>query len=93
MNRLESFFYKSGCWFSTNPQHLNELSMDELRTLIDHIEIKPREFAEVLISSFPEKTFCKQKDFDYLFGNENWSTSFWFFEDAENCIKQEEGHN
>lgn len=90
MTRLESFFYKSGSWFSTNPQHLNELSTDELKALVQNLERKPKEFAEMLMTSFAERIFCRQTDFDHMFGNENWATTCWYFEDAENVIKKEE---
>ena len=95
MNTLESFEYNRN---TITPQCLNELNIIELQDFIQFRDMNRyttekelweksiSDFFEMLIIKYPEKTFCIQTDYDYMFGNISWQKTHLYYADAEDAI-------
>jgi len=83
MQCIESIEY--GKETATGLNELSKKDISELQLLIRN----SNDLAERLIKEYPDKTFCIQRDYDYLFGNVSWQKQFLFYADAEEHIEKD----
>ena len=80
--------YKFGQCDIRKPECLNELTLTDLQDIksIRCDEGYEVTLFELLTSKYADKTFCKQIDYDYMFGNVSWEEYYLFYADAEKTI-------
>jgi len=84
---IESIEY--GKETATRLNELSENDISELKKIIRScVMLLPNDLAFRLITKYPDKTFCIQRDYDYQFGNVSWEKPFLFFADAEKHIEK-----
>jgi hypothetical protein len=92
MEHLESINYNDGVTPTCNLDELTQSDIQDVNNHVnnfDNLEAQYAAFVEIIILKYGTKTFCIQKDYDYMFGNVSWEAWYLHYADAENSIKKD----